>query len=459
MAKYKKQILVVLIAITLAALLGGAYVFLSQKGLLPGTPGSFPGLSELIKQQPETPEEETNIVFRPGKGMELPRLYELHTLPVAGITFFEDSANKKVFVRYIERGLGHIYQTDRATYEEARVSSVTRPKITEALWGRGGKGLVLRTLDAKNLDQIKTRTVSLDDPSNQKETSFPDFIPFMATSGDGTDALFYLANSADLSLGAVSTFGKTKESVPFRSSFTEWLPQFPNKNLVTLTTRPSANIPGYTFFLNPATKKLDSVLGGINGLTTLTRGDGLYVLYSKTVNGNFPLFVYDAQKKVSRDLSIYTLPEKCVWGLKDPNTAYCAVPKNYQTGNYPDLWYQGVVSFTDELWKLNVITGDATRLLSLNDPTTPKLDIQNMAISSDDAHLAFMNKVTGTPWIFRIALEAPKVLVPEVSQKQAASTPTKTAPPTQAIASSSVPSFTAGTTTPANILDGMKKIK
>lgn len=406
-----RKTLIIILSIIIATLLGvGGYLYFSKK---PGstTPGElFPGEGSPITGAPGEQEEETNVLFTPGKGMALPRLYQLHKTPVAGVAFFESGkgTEAQVFARYIERGLGHIYETDSADYIEDRVVNETRSRLSEALWGRGGQSIVIRSFDEEH-EAIKTHVLNLiTDASGAIETeevSLPDYVPFMAVAQDGGDKLFYLENSKESAIGTISNTKSTSYSSIFKSSFTEWIPEFPNQKLITLTTRPSSDTPGYAFFLNPTTKAVTKILSDIKGLTTLTSRDGKYVLYGETSNKMMHLSLYDTTKKTSVSLPIQTLPEKCVWG--GTTTLYCAVPTNPKSSNYPDSWYQGIVSFNDSLFKINVADGGSTMVLNPASFGVKNLDMINLTLSSKEDLILFMNKGTGTPWIYRITEDAP----------------------------------------------------
>jgi hypothetical protein len=403
----------------------GAYFFYSKKAPATPTPAgsAFPEEGMPVTGIPGaggTGIETGGEVFVPGGAAPFPRVYELLYLPVAGAGFVETKDKSGIVqssaVRYIERGLGYIFETPLATYTESRIVNETRSRISEALWGNGGKSVVVRSFDDTD-NAIKTSILNISASSvlstqgtstasggaflNAEEFFLPDFIPFMAVAEDGTDKLFYLENGNAVSAGSLSTFNNTGVVRIFTSTFTEWLPQFPNQKLVTLTTKPSENVPGYLFFLDTKTKALTKVLSGINGLTSLTSHDGSSVLYAEIKSGTPELAVYDLTKKETRILAPQTLPEKCVWSAKNI-IVYCAVPQTLPTAQYPDQWYQGLFSFSDNIWKIDTRTGIAEKILTPSDFRAPSLDMINLTLSSDDTHLLFVNKVTGIPWIFRI---------------------------------------------------------
>ncbi|MEK7569072.1 MAG: hypothetical protein AAB497_03085 [Patescibacteria group bacterium] len=439
MDRRKRNILIIAIAILVLIILGGAYWYFSRKPAPVGPPPEFPGGAGPYTRpggeiEPEEPE------FVPGSGAPLPRLYELHKVPVAGVGFFESGqkADRTVSSRYIERGLGHIFETPLATYVESRISNETHAGLSEALWGNGGKSVVIRSLSDKygsiaikssilNLGSTissfarSTSTESIPEFTETEEVLLPDFIPFMATAEDGADKLFYLENGASASAGSVASFKNVASaSKIFSSVFTEWLPQFPNQNLVTLASKPSAGIPGHLFFINTKTKALTKPLGGIMGLTTLTSHDGKFILYSEAIAELSTLWVYDTATRAARSLPVRTLPEKCTWSFKNPTLAYCAVPQTLPVARYPDQWYQGTVSFSDTVWTIDTATGRAEKVMTPSDYNAPSLDIINPVLSSDDYYLLFMNKVTGTPWVYRTVEVIPpwvEPVAPKVAPK------------------------------------------
>lgn len=423
MDRRKKNILIVIIVALTALILGGMFWYFSKKpGVVVITP-EFPGGAGPYTRRGDEPPETEEPPFVPGSGAPLPRLYELHKVPVAGVGFFEagQKADREVFARYIERGLGHIFEAPLATYIETRISNETHSGLAEALWGNGGKSVVIRFVNYNNPeggDAIKSSILNLGDTIfsftrststtqasefvRTEEVFLPDYIPFMVTAEDGVDKVFYLENGASASAGSIALFKNVADiSKIFSSSFTEWLPQFPNQNLVTLTSKPSANVPGHLFFIDPKTKSSTKILGGINGLTTLTSHDGKFVLFSE-VQGNKPgLSLYDTTKKEIRPLPLQTLSEKCAWGFKNTAIAYCAVPQGLEPATYPDEWYQGTVSFSDAVWVIDATDGRTQKVMTPSDYNAPSLDIINPVLSSDDYYLLFMNKVSGTPWVYR----------------------------------------------------------
>lgn len=468
----RKTLIIALVVIILLGI-GGYFYFSTKTPTSPTTPSiSFPGGSRPATGFIGTgtgSNGEEGTTFTPGSSAPLPRLYELHKLPVAGVGFIEagKGLDHTVSARYVERGLGHIYEASLSTLMESRIVNETRSRIMEALWGNGGKSVVIRFIDEKeggaiiktsilNLGGItisfarSTSTAPVSDFIKTEEVFLPDYIPFLATAEDGGDKLFYLESGLGASVGSLATFKDLGVSTIFNSAFTEWLPQFPNLGLVTLTSKPSASVLGYLFFIDTKTKSATKVLSGINGLTTLTSHDGKFVLFSETKNGVPELSVYDTVKKVGRPLLMQTLPEKCVWGFKNATIAYCAVPQTIPEASYPDQWYQGLVTFSDAVWEIDTTTGLTQKIMAPSNLGASALDMINLALSSNDAYLLFMNKVTGTPWVYSI-------IEPPAPMKTVISPPVSTT--TRAVIAPIVSTTTKLVVPPSVVTSDMQKLK
>ena len=81
------------------------------------------------------------------------------------------------------------------------------------------------------------------------------------------------------------------------------------------------------------------------------------------------------------------------------DTIYCAIPKSITRGTYPDLWYKGETSFSDEIWKINVESGITTKLIN---PITviggEEIDAIKLALDADENYLFFVNKKDSYLW-------------------------------------------------------------
>ena len=236
---------------------------------------------------------------------------------------------------------------------------------------------------------------SLDDPVNLKGSVVTGYLSQLAKNNN-ENSLFYLLRTGGKTKGYLQSFESNIGNEIFNSSFNEWMPQFVNKNLITLTTYASAVADGYMYGINPETKTFSKLLGPYQALTTLTSPDGTKVLVEFTENERLTTKIINLNTGTAKTLPFVTLPEKCSWYSSDQ--LFCGIPKGFTTATYPDDWYKGNVGFSDVLWSYTVSTGRSVQI------ATPKesLDVFRMESYPDVGYLFFMNKNNYELWSYRI---------------------------------------------------------
>jgi hypothetical protein len=102
-------------------------------------------------------------------------------------------------------------------------------------------------------------------------------------------------------------------------------------------------------------------------------------------------------------LNIATLADKCAWSPISTSTVYCAVPNTVPKATYPDDWYQGKISFSDSMWRVEVNTNSSQEIFN---PVTTEgqsdMDIVDISINNKADTLLFKNKKDQTLWSYDI---------------------------------------------------------
>lgn len=424
----KKSFLIFIIVLLIAGLfLWGLFAFLKSQSEKPDTAGGgtnfFAQFNPFGQNNPapttptpiETPGE-TPIFNEDGI-----RLRRISSMPVAGFGVYQKERYKEVppsmeisstptppevefypAVRYAARATGNIYQTFADNLDERRFSSTLVPKVYEAYFGNGGEGVIMRYLKPDERT-IVTFTGSLPkenlgaDSSLEHELSgtfLPENISDLVLSPDASK-IFYLFPVGEGVAGITAGVLGDKKSQVFDSPFTEWLAGWPRSDTITLTTKPSYLAPGQMYMINVSKKELVKVLGDIPGLTTLMSPDGKLILYA---DSSLSLYVYNTESKTTVPFSLKTLPEKCVWG-KASDTVYCSVPKGLAGANYPDIWYRGQISFSDEIWKLNIEEQNTERVSDLVSAAgMENMDNIKLSLDEKEGYLFFVNKKDSMLW-------------------------------------------------------------
>lgn len=332
---------------------------------------------------------------------DMPVLRQISDKPVAGGISFKNGSS--TVIRYVERGMGHIVETKSDSFESVKISNTTIPKVPQVIWSPNGQSVIMRylkdgteTVSSFSANIIKA-TTSQDVSKNPKSAFLPSGITQISTSPAG-DKIFYLINDENGAVGTISNTDGSQKKQTFKSPVVEWLTSWPNKEIITFTTKSSSAVAGYLFFLNQKTGEYNKIISGINGLTALVSSTTKNILYSESVNGSLKLNYYNLRNSESKTLSFRTLPEKCVWSKTEEFIIYCAVPKTISIGEYPDIWYQGLIQFNDSIWKINTKTNSSELIINLQKENGGEFDAVDPFLFGDDEYLFFTNKKDLTFW-------------------------------------------------------------
>ncbi len=339
-------------------------------------------------------------------------LIQLYRNPTSGSTFFSNK-NGQSILRFVDRAVGNIYEyvSETQTGEVTRITNTTIPKIQEAIWSSTGSNLIYRFLenDTDNINSfssiIKISSSSISSGSQGEITGqfLQPNIKQVVISPKG-DKVFGLLDKSDKSgsYGFIENIDGSNPKMIFDSQLLYWNISWPKDNIITFTTKPNYIDSGSLYFFNPQTYSMDKIFGGIIGLSTITNKDGSLLAYSHSLDKSFLLNIYDVKNRISSDLSVATLADKCVWGNTNSKVLYCAVPQDIPSDNYPDAWYQGLESFSDNIWKIDVQTGSVTEIYQIGSNESVSIDAFNLTISNNDKYLAFTNKNDLSLWLLQI---------------------------------------------------------
>lgn len=223
-----------------------------------------------------------------------------------------------------------------------------------------------------------------------------------ATISPDGDELFYIQEDNSGVIGIVRNLVENTTETIFESPFTEWLTHWNNDESIELTTKPSYLVNGFSYQLNPLTKRYFKSLQERPGLTTLASPDNRNILIMEIVDDTTRLSIHSRSSNRTRPLSIQTLVEKCTWS-PDSRYLYCAVPNSMAYGNeYPDVWYQGIESYTDSLWKIDTRTFEEQVISDIRTEFNADLDIESIKVDPEEEYLYFLDKKTEELWSYRL---------------------------------------------------------
>lgn len=301
-------------------------------------------------------------------------------------------------IRYIEKSTGHIYKIEPNGQNRSRLSNITILKTFESFWSLDASKVILRYFEEGAYPSVKTFSAVIN--PNATTTLQGIFLPSSAAAvavSPAEDKIFYLIPTEEGVSAITADFGNKKQSNILNIPFSEFNINWPSKNIITLLTKPSAAAEGFLYFLDPKTGSFEKIIGGVNGLTALLSPDGARAIYSQSRRNGIETKIFTIKDKTSADFGLTTLPEKCVWSKIDKNTLYCAVPNNLSSGDYPDGWYQGLISFNDSIWQINLSTGETNVLINETNS-----DVISPFLNKDENYFVFTNKKDNTLWSLKI---------------------------------------------------------
>lgn len=352
--------------------------------------------------------------------VSLLRLRKITTFPVTRV-FVSKNDKNGIFAKFISRENGHVFEISADSTTQKRLSNTTILRIWDTLWLQGGESFIARFLDEDNSEiksfyaEIKTQDSNDKNGTDEQKADTRDAGSEGSLEGtflqnnikeialaEGKNKIFYLIPSGKGSIGIISDPDGNKRIQVFDSPLSQWQAQWPEGKKIALTTKPSANIPGYMYFLDTDTKKLNKIISGLRGLTTLVNKAGTKVLYTHNEGDRLLLSILNIKSGEVTDLPIWTLAEKCIWSDTDDNIVYCGVPNIAPKGDDLDLWYQGLISFSDNIWMIDTKTQTANILINLSDVANEDIDLIKPVLSPNENYMFFVNKKDSNLWQFRL---------------------------------------------------------
>lgn len=402
-----RRFFLIIAAIALLILLGAAaYFVLFNKGpeVTAEQPGSLFGTSE----EPGIPVDGTpppplGQAAQGAGEVVAPGLVKISADPAAvGAVAFqvrEVSSTTPTIdteVRYVDRRSGNIYAYRLSARTLTRLTNRTLPGVMEARWLSDGSRAYVRFLSEGEGQALHAETFALPavgDDGYFLETDLSD----IAVTGSST-LLTLLPNSN----GSVATVAKPDGTSP-KTLFTSLLSSLrilPAGPGYVAYTKASAQTSGYAYLVGGSSGAFERVLGPLRGLTVLPSPTGKTILYSYLSGTTLRTELMDTATRTTTVIPLATLPEKCVWA-PDEKSVYCASPRSLP-GTLPDDWYQGAVSFSDRLWKIDLAGRVAVLVVDPGTVAQVDVDAVGLAIDPNATALVFTNRKDGSLWVYSL---------------------------------------------------------
>lgn len=347
--------------------------------------GQEPGSGFFEGGTPIQPSDQTPLLAR----LQTPRLIQLTREAVVGPATVRGEEK----VKYFKRTTGHLYQIDQeGRTPEERLSNLTIAGANDAIWSPNKNHAVISFLTDNTLKHF---TLSYQGSSSQG-TFLPNDVAHVAFSQKDERMAYLLPTGTATSLFVASSDGSGQKNI-----FTTPLFQL---NLawagdeISIAAKGSGLASSFVERITPNGSPR-VIARDIEGIDIQWNAQGTFAIISRTsLRGrNLATQIINAKGEIIAQMPFATIGSKCAWSRLEEETAYCAVPRDLPPATYPDAWWQGIVSFSDDLWRANATTGEADQLFSERD-----FDIINLFLSEAEDRLFFLNKKDSTLWTLRL---------------------------------------------------------
>lgn len=276
-------------------------------------------------------------------------------------------------ILYFDKKTGQLFQVNLDGSDKEKISQLEMPNLIKAVWSPDRKKFIAAFSTGDGPAKI------LYDLTFQKTTPLNKNIADFAFGPDNQfvyylDGQLYLSNN---DYTKVNTLYSIKISDPILN----WL-----GNKIYITAPASDFAVGALFSFDPIEKLLIKIVSGPALLASYSADGNKIISSSKNI--------------LSVTSAVKTLANKCVFS-NSVKEIYCAVPKSTPEKFVLDDYYQGLVEFNDEFWKINLDSG-AKVLIKSSEATQGGVDAQSLLLSPAEDYLIFINQKDGKLYSLRL---------------------------------------------------------
>ena len=391
-----KRSLLIILGILFVLILIGVWVYVLLTGSTENNPtGQFNEFefgdttdprADSFSNQSE-PEPVVNV--QNGKSLQ-----QLTTKRVAGFTEVFHSTSTDPYVHYVEAGTGHIYRINLVTGEEERISATTIPLTTQAVLTPNGAHVMMRAGQTTDTEYIVGSLATSSDVLSNFALN-ENILSFTAT--EENEFLYTVATTNETVAKAYNprtNASRVLFTVPFRETAVSWHHTAAGPHLVY--PKAASQLEGFVYsYKNGIRTRLP-----ISGYGLSAVGSNEAVIYSESTVDGYVTSGHSDTNTLSQPISV--VPEKCVFSPVNTSDAICGASLVTYSNQMPDLWYQGELSISDDLWSLQPSSGSATFLTDVSEEAGQVVDIVNPLFNTNGSSIYFQNKIDQTLWKYTV---------------------------------------------------------
>lgn len=299
---------------------------------------------------------------------------------------------------FVDKMTGYIYGYPLETGKLFQISNTIMPGVYDAYIFEDGKKVFMRYIDQEknkivgviaNIPNVQENEMPLPLTNIQYISSQ---VTSIATNYKRDKVSYLVANDTGSSIYTLTAKGP---ALVISSPFKEWNLSYGGDNLY-VTTKPSAYVIGATLSVPTFQPEVTEKTGLMS-----TPGEGGVIVNSMWSSQGVATFI--SNNGEMKLITSQTLASKCAWGEK--KFLLCGVPRtpSRKTEGMPDDWLQGRVSFSDDIFAVDTVTGQTYALYTFKQGEG-SFDVTNMTIAKGNIYVSFNKKQDATLWLLNTNL-------------------------------------------------------
>lgn len=311
------------------------------------------------------------------------------------------SSSVEATINYIDRQSGNIYSYLVGAKTNTRISNRTIPGIQSALWFPNASSTLVRYLSGADFSTINSYVLPTSGSLPAQAGGGFFLSQNLADVAVSDVGILSLSSGVNGSVASLARADGSRATQVFTTPLSSLRISFAGKSQYLAFTKPSARLSGTAFLVDSA-GHFSRVAGPANGLVALASPSGKWLLVSSVAGGTMRMQLVNTLTNETLALPVATIADKCVW-TADDLSIYCGIPVGPSPSfNYPDDWYQGAVSFSDRIWKIQVSGRYAQFVLDFSKESGTTLDAEALAVDPLNTVLTFVNKNDGSLWSYQL---------------------------------------------------------
>ena len=297
------------------------------------------------------------------------------------------------FIRYYSKSTGQAYELDFFTLKKKVISSTELSGLINISWSPDTSKVLSEFSGGANGTKF-----SLYDYSQKKGTSLSENISAVSWQNNGKMLYVYFdAARKSGSLNIANPDGSDWHKITDISAKNLTVAPIPMSGLISFWNKPDAFSETILQSVSPLNMEKKVLIKGFFGVDYLWSPNGSILLESsvdKKGGSKMQLGITNSSGGEYKNLSIPTLVSKCTWS-KDSKFIYYAQPNSIPENSVmPNDYMENKFNTSDTFWKINLETGEKSRLINLDELQT-KYDATSLFLNSSESLLFFINKVDG----------------------------------------------------------------